>query len=76
MATRKTKSNIIMSADIAEMVNKPNGEWPIINQGSHLTVKTYENGHTELIWDDAALNLDVVNAIATAKSKKKKDSAT
>ena len=76
MATRKKKSNVIMSADIAEMVNKSSGRWPMINQGSHLTVKTYENGHTELIWDDAALNLDVVNAIATAKSKKKKDSAT
>lgn len=76
MATRKTKSNIIMSADIAEMVNKPNGGWPIMNQGSHLTVKTYEDGHTELVWDDTALHRDVANAIATAKSKKKKTSAT
>jgi hypothetical protein len=75
MATKK-KSKIIESADIAEMVNKSNGEWPKISQGTHLTVKTYENGHTELIWDDEALTRDVVNAVASIKSKKKKTSAT
>jgi len=75
MATKK-KSKIIESADIAEMVNKPNGGWPKISQGTHLTVKTYENGHTELIWDDEALTRDVVNAVASIKSKKKKTSAT
>ena len=68
MATRKKKSDVIMSADIAEMTNKPSGGWPIINQGSHLTVKTFEDGHTELVWDDEALIRDVRAAILKAES--------
>ena len=52
-----------MSADVAEMTNKPSGGWPIIKQGSHLTVKTFEDGRTELIWDDEALLRDVQNAL-------------
>jgi hypothetical protein len=63
MATRKKKSEVIMSADVAEMTNKPSGGWPIIKQGSHLTVKTFEDGRTELIWDDEALLRDVQNAL-------------
>lgn len=43
--------------------NQPSGGWPKINQGSHLTVKTFEDGSTELIWDDAALLKDVQDAI-------------
>jgi len=39
------------------------GKWPKIKQGSHLTVKTFEDGSTELIWDDAALLRDVQDAI-------------
>lgn len=54
---------VIMSADIAEMVNVNSGGWPKISQGSHLTVKTFEDGRTELIWDDAALERDVREAI-------------
>ena len=57
-----------MSADIAEMTNKPLGGWPIINQGSHLTVKTFEDGRTELIWDDEALLREVRAAILKAES--------
>lgn len=63
MATRKKKSEVIMSADIAEMINVPSGGWPKINQGSHLTVKTFEDGRTELVWDDEALARDVKEAI-------------
>jgi uncharacterized membrane protein len=79
MATRKKKQltvdghgdvhEIIMSADVAEMVNVPSGGWPKINQGSHLTVKTFEDGHTELIWDDEALARDVREAIASVENK-------
>ena len=58
MATRKKKETNIDS-----------GEWPKINQGSHLTVKTFEDGSTELIWDDEALMRDVSLAILTAESK-------
>jgi hypothetical protein len=42
--------------------------WPKVTVGSHLTVKEYENGKTELIWDDEALTRDVHNAILRAES--------
>ena len=48
-------------ADVAG--NKDNGGWPKINQGSHLTVITHEDGSTELKWDDEALMRDVADAI-------------
>jgi hypothetical protein len=73
MATRKKKTEELSQ----------NVTWPKINQGSHLTVKTFEDGRTELIWDDDALLRDVRDAIlrhesnipataeATSKPKKK-----
>jgi len=57
MATRKKK-----------LENVPSGGWPKIVQGTHLTVKTSEDGHTELIWDDEALLSEVRNAILKAES--------
>lgn len=57
MATRKAKPS-----------NKPSGGWPKIVQGTHLTVKTFEDGHTELEWDDEALLNEVRNAILKAES--------
>ena len=57
MATRKKK-----------LENVSSGGWPKISQGSHLTVKTFEDGRTELIWDDEALTRDVRNAILSAES--------
>ena len=57
MATSKKKS-----------VNVPSGGWPKIVQGTHLTVKTFEDGRTELIWDDEALLSEVRNAILKAES--------
>ncbi len=59
--------------------NIASGGWPKINQGSHLTVKTFEDGRTELVWDDAALLRDVQEAIASvnvvpAKPKRTKKS--
>jgi hypothetical protein len=68
MATRKKKTEVIESADIAEMVNKPSGGWPKIVQGTHLTVKTFEDGHTELVWDDDALLAEVRAALLKAES--------
>jgi hypothetical protein len=59
MATRKLKK----VSDTVETVNVDSGGWPKINQGSHLTVKTFEDGHTELVWDDEALARDVREAI-------------
>jgi hypothetical protein len=68
MATRKKKTEVIESADIAEMANKPSGGWPKIVQGTHLTVKTFEDGHTELVWDDDALLAEVRAALLKAES--------
>lgn len=62
MATRKKKTDIIESADIAEMVNVPSGGWPKMNQGTHLTVKTFEDGRTELTWDHDQLLKEVIEA--------------
>lgn len=36
--------------------------WPEIIVGTHLTVKKYEDGYTELEWDDAALLREVQEA--------------
>ena len=45
-----------------------NEVWPKISQGTHLTVKTYENGHTVLEWDDEQLLKEVQAAILKAES--------
>jgi len=66
MATRKKKTDVIMSADIAEMTE------PKVVKGSHLTVTTYPDGHTELVWDDEALLRDVREALAGAETKPKR----
>lgn len=56
MATRKKKSG-----------NVPSGGWPKIVQGTHLTVKTFEDGNTELIWDWDRLVNEVREACASAE---------
>lgn len=56
--------------------NVDSGGWPKINQGSHLTVKTFEDGSTELIWDDEALLRDVQEAIASASTTEEKPKRT
>lgn len=58
MATKKPK-------------NQPSGGWPKMNQGTHLTVKTFEGGRTELIWDDEQLLKEVREAIASTETKPK-----
>jgi hypothetical protein len=65
MATKK-KSKIIESADIAESLEN---KWPQIKKGNHLTVKTFENGHTVLEWDDEALTREVNAAILSVNQK-------
>jgi hypothetical protein len=61
MATKKTKT-----------ANKPSGGWPKISQGTHLTVKTFEDGSTELVWDDEQLLKEVQEAIASVETQPKK----
>jgi hypothetical protein len=48
---------------VKELTNVETNGWPKINQGTHLTVKTFEDGHTELVWDDEALAREVKEAI-------------
>ena len=60
MATRKKKTD-------TTLVNVPANGWPKIVQGTHLTVKTFEDGRTELIWDWDALVNEVREACATAE---------
>ena len=55
MATKKTK--------------KTDTVWPKVTIGSHLTVTTYEDGRTELEWDDEALMRDVQEALASVETK-------
>jgi hypothetical protein len=57
MATRKKK-----------LENVDSGGWPKIQQGTHLIVKTFEDGSTELVWDDEALLAEVRAAILKAES--------
>ena len=49
-----------------------NETWPQVVKGSHLTVTTYENGRTELIWNDAALLKEVKDAIMQYELSQKK----
>ena len=62
MATRGRKKKEVLE-------NVPSGGWPKINQGTHLTVKTFEDGRTELVWDDEALARDVREAIKSVEGK-------
>jgi menaquinone-dependent protoporphyrinogen IX oxidase len=68
---RKKKTELVESADVAEMKKIKNTKWPKVVVGSHLTVTTYENGKTELVWDDAALLKDVQKALTDAESSVK-----
>ena len=62
MVTRKKK----------ETGNIPSGGWPKIVQGTHLTIKTFEDGKTELVWDDEQLLKEVQEAIASVGTKPKR----
>lgn len=58
MATKKkTKTDVI---DIV---------FPTVVKGNHLTVYTYEDGSTKLVWDDEALLKEVQEAIASVKGE-------
>jgi hypothetical protein len=60
MATRKTKKQSAVSSD-----------WPKVQKGSHLSVLTYEDGTTELQWDDDALLAEVREAIDSVETNVK-----
>ena len=68
MSTRKKKIDIIISADIAEMI-----ELKVV-KGNHLTVTTFPDGKTMLEWDDEALLKEVreaLNSVEVPKTKRK-----
>ncbi len=48
---------------------KSKSTWPKVVQGTHLTVTTYEDGRSELVWDDEQLLKEVREAIASAEVK-------
>jgi hypothetical protein len=66
MATRKKKIDVIMSADIAEMIE------PKVVKGNHLTVTTFPDGRTMLQWDEEALLKEVQEALNSVKPKTKR----
>lgn len=47
--------------------NVASNGWPKIQQGTHLTVRTFEDGTTDLIWDDEQLLKEVREAIASSE---------
>ena len=66
MATRKKKQ-----VDKTALYEGPKHVtlYPQVTKGSHLTVTTYEDGRTDLVWDDEALMRDVREAIASLNKK-------
>jgi hypothetical protein len=74
MATRKKKTDIIMSAEISESMEMPGTigsakltfpNQPTVVKGNHLTVTTFPDGNTKLVWDDEQLLKEVKEAIET-----------
>jgi hypothetical protein len=51
-----------------KLKNLDSSGWPKIQQGTHLTVKTFEDGKTELVWDWDALVSEVRSACLKAES--------
>ena len=47
-------------------------KWPKVTVGSHLTVTEYEDGRTELVWDDEQLLKEIREATAIVETKPKK----
>lgn len=75
MATRKKKTDVIISAEVAESMEMPGTMGsaklvfptePVVVKGSHLTVTTFPDGSTKLEWDDEQLLKEVQEAIASA----------
>ena len=72
MATKKAeKKPAAMTAKkkpVAKKTTKKKaGVFPQVVTGTHLTVTTYEDGRTELMWDDEQLLKEVREAIASSE---------
>jgi hypothetical protein len=69
MATRKKKTDSIVldmpgTTGSAKLVFPKE---PTVVKGNHLTVTTYPDGRTELVWDDEALLKEVQDAILSVE---------
>jgi hypothetical protein len=53
------------------MATKKKTTYPKVTVGTHLTVTEYEDGRTELVWDDKQLLKEVREAIKSAAPVKK-----
>ena len=66
MTTRKKKSEVTIDASGSDVVK--------IVKGTHLTITTFPNGKTKLVWDWDALLQEVKEAIASVEKKPVKKS--
>lgn len=62
-AKATTPAKKAVKAKVAPVKKAKSDTWPKVVKGNHLTVTTYENGKTELVWDDEALLKEVRDAI-------------
>ena len=81
MATRKKKTGVVESAEIADSMEMPGTigsaklifpNEPKVVKGNHLTVTTHPDGKTTLEWDDEALTREVREALASVEAKPKR----
>ena len=70
MATRKKKEVIDMPCTTGSAKLGFTKE-PTVVKGNHLTVTTYPDGRTELVWDDAAVLKEVQDAILSSEQATK-----
>ncbi len=69
-----TEDSLIIATDAKKVIKKktkPAAE-PKVVKGNHLTVTTYEDGRTELVWDDEALLKEVQDATLQYELSQKK----
>lgn len=66
-AIKKVKATVPDKTTKPKAKKSSTGAWPKVVKGNHLTVTTFEDGRTELAWDDAALLEEVRAAIKSAE---------
>jgi hypothetical protein len=71
MATRKKKSEVLDMPGTMGSAKIILPKEPTVVKGNHLTVTTYSDGRTELVWDDEALLKEVKDAILSVEQVKK-----
>lgn len=71
MAPRKKKSEVLDMPGTMGSAKIVLPKEPTVVKGNHLTVTTYPDGRTELVWDDAALLKEVRDAILSVEQVKK-----